>query len=160
MEVQRVNLENAKLLKELGFKEWCNYCYGTAVRHNGKNIDEDEEYELKAEGRESEIEYIEGGELYYFNWNNREEDANVWACPTQEQVLCWLRNKYRTHIVGIPYITTEGQLWLSEVFEYNETSWRKGLITMVCETYEEAIEKGISKTLNYLKKKKKEDETL
>ena len=34
------------------------------------------------------------------------------------------------------------------------------LTTMVCETYEEAIEKGINKTVNYLKEKEKEDETL
>lgn len=154
MEVQRVNLENAKLLKELGFREWCNCCYGTAVRHNGENIDEDEEYELKADGRENEIEYIEGGELYHINCNNHKEDVNVWACPTQEQVLQWLRNKYRTHIVGIPYITIEGQLWLSEVYEYNETSWRKGLTTMVCETCEEAIEKGITKVLLKIKENK------
>ena len=55
------------------------------------------------------------------------------------------------HITAMPYITVEGCLWLSEVYTYNNVMYNKlPLTTMVCETYEEAIEKGIFKLLNYL----------
>ena len=48
---RRCSYEVAKLLKEKGFRECCRCCYGTTVRHNGEDIDEDEEFELKSEGR-------------------------------------------------------------------------------------------------------------
>lgn len=86
-----VSFEVAKLLKEKGFKEWCRCCYGVAVLHNGEDISFDEECELKDEGRENEIEYVEGGTFYYFNCNNGDEDTNVWAAPTLQMAMKWLR---------------------------------------------------------------------
>ena len=109
MKEDLVSLEVAKLLKEKGFKEWCSYLYGTAVRHNGKDIDEDEEYELEAEGRGDEIEYVEGGNLYHFNCNNDKEDVNVWACPTQSLAMKWLREVHNLCIE--PYRTASGYLF-------------------------------------------------
>jgi len=84
--------EVSKLLKERGFNEWCNRCYGISVRHNGVEIDEDEEYELKSAGRENEIEYIDGGHLYIMNSNNIEFEG-VYACPTHQFAMAWLREK-------------------------------------------------------------------
>lgn len=94
-----VSFETAKLLKEKGFKEWCSHCYCTDVRHNGESISFDEELDLKDEGRESEIEYIDGGCLDNFGCSNEDYvDENVYAAPTLALAMKWLRNEKSTHI--------------------------------------------------------------
>ena len=100
--------EVARLLKEKGFRENCRYCYGTAVRHNGEDIDEDEEFELKSEGRADEIEYIKGGilhNLYYDNGKSFGKD--VYATSTHQMACDWLRKAYNIHI-GINPISGKG----------------------------------------------------
>ena len=157
-----VSSKTAKDLKDFGFDIICPNCYGVAVMHNSEYLGCDEEYELRAEGRGDEIEYVEYGMLYHM-WfkNNEKEDHNVCAAPDIETVRKWFRDKYSIHITAMPYITVEGCFWLSEVYTYNDVMYNKlPLTTMVCETYEEAIEKGINKTVNYLKEKEKENETL
>lgn len=96
-----VSFETAKLLKERGFKEWCEHCYGVDVRHKGTSISFDEEYELKSAGLEDEIEYVEGGYLYNFGCDNRKEDAKVWAAPTLSLAMKWLRKEHNIHIAVI-----------------------------------------------------------
>lgn len=162
MEINIVTFETAKSLKDFGFDIICPKCFGIAVMHNGEYLGCDEEYELRAEGRGDEIEYIDGGRLYDM-WfiNTDKEHNNVYAAPDIETVRKWFRDKYKLHITAMPYITVEGCFWLSDVYTFNDEMYNKlPLTTMVCETYEEAIEKGINKTLNYLKEKEKEDETL
>ena len=105
-----VSFEVAKLLKEKGFKEWCRCCYGVAVLHNGEDISFDEECELKDEGRGNEIEYVEGGTFYYFNCNNGDEDTNVWAAPTLQMAMKWLREVHNLHIEV--YRTACGYLYI------------------------------------------------
>lgn len=162
MEISVVTFETAKFLKDFGFDIICPKCYGVAVMHNGEYLGCDEEYELRAEGRGNEIEYIDGGMLYDMWFKNTDKKHyNVYAAPDIETVRKWFRDKYNLHITAMPYITVEGRFWLSEVYSYNDVMYNKlPLTTMVCETYEEAIEKGINKTVNYLKEKEKEDETL
>ena len=157
-----VSSKTAKELKDFGFDIICPNCYGVAVMHNGEYLGCDEEYELRAEGRGDEIEYIDYGMLYNMWFKNSDkEDHDVCAAPDIEIVRKWFRDKYSIHITAMPYITVEGCFWLSEVYDYNDVMYNKlPLTTMVCETYEEAIEKGIIKTVNYLKDKEKEDETL
>lgn len=94
--------EVSRLLKEKGFREWCRYCYGTAVRHNGADIDEDEEFELKSDGKANEIEYIKGGilhNLYYDNNGKFGEDAC--AAPTHQMACDWLREVHKIRITII-----------------------------------------------------------
>ena len=86
-----VSFEIAKLLKEKGFKKWCNKCYGTAVCHKGVPISFDEECELESEGLGDEIEYIEGGCLYNLGCNNSEEETNLWAAPILWMAIKWIR---------------------------------------------------------------------
>lgn len=93
-----VSFETAKLLKEKGFNHWCYKSYGTAVYHNGTPISFDEECDLKSEGLENEIEYVEGGYLYDFGCDNRKKDEKVWAAPTLQRAMKWLREKYNIHI--------------------------------------------------------------
>ena len=91
------SFEVSKLLKEKGFKEMCGMCYGISVRHNGEEIDEDEEYELKCEGRGNEIEYVEGGHLFDMYDDNSFSDS-VYACPTQQRAMSWLREEQNLFI--------------------------------------------------------------
>lgn len=89
--------EVSKLLKEKGFKEMCSRCWGISVRHNGKEIDEDEEYDLKSKGKENEIEYVDGGCLYNMNDDNSLSPF-VYACPTQQSAIDWLSATYHIEI--------------------------------------------------------------
>ena len=93
-----VSFEIAKLLKEKGFKMWCYKSYGTAVYHKGVPISFDEECDLKDEGLEDEIEYVEGGCLYDFGCDNRKEDAKVYAAPTLQRAMKWLREVHNLFI--------------------------------------------------------------
>ena len=87
------------------------------------------------------------------------EDHNVCAAPDIETVRKWFRDEYSIHITAMPYITVEGCMWMADVYTFSNEMYDKlPLTTMVCKTYEEAIEKGISKTVNYLKEK--ENQTL
>lgn len=92
-----VSFETAKLLKEKGFKTWCYKSYGTAVYHKGVPISFDEECELKDKGLENEIEYVEGGYLYDFGYDNKKEDAKVYASPTLQMAMKWLRELHNLH---------------------------------------------------------------
>ena len=106
-----VSFEIAKLLKEKGFKNWCYRCYGTAVCHKGVPISFDEECDLKDEGREDEIEYIEGGCLYDFGCDNRKEDENLYAAPTHQRAIKWIEEVH--HILVI----------VDYIYECTSTSW-------------------------------------
>ncbi len=90
-----VSFEVAKLLKEKGFKHWCYKCYGDAVYHKGVPISFDEECDLKSEGLENEIEYVEGGYLYDYGCDNRKKEAKVWAAPTLWEAMKWLREVHQ-----------------------------------------------------------------
>jgi len=150
-----VPFEIAKLLKEKGFKEWCRCCYGVAVLHNGEDISFDEECDLKDEGRENEIEYVEGGTFYYLNCNNGDEDTNVWAAPTLQMTMKWLR-KVHNLAIGAS-ITVDG--WRSRVSRIKLDS--EGFIVDIidgiddgnipnCDTYEQACEAAIKYCLENL----------
>lgn len=145
-----ISFETAKLLKEKGFGEWCSKCYGVAVLHNGAEISFDEECELKDEGRENEIEYVEGGRLYDCGCNNHEKDVKVWAAPTLWAVMKWLRELHRLCVVAKPYITEEGIFYLFEIKEMNKDSVVNKKTKTGFDTYEEACEAAIKYCLENL----------
>lgn len=157
-----VSSKTAKDLKDFGFDIICPNCYGVAVMHNGEYLGCDEEYELRAEGRGDEIEYVEYGMLYHM-WfkNNEKEDHNVCAAPDIETVRKWFRDEYSIHITAMPYITVEGCMWMADVYTFSDEMYDKlPLTTMVCKSYEEAIEKEISKLINYLKENEKNNNNI
>lgn len=156
-----VSYEVAKLLKEKGFVEMCPSSYGTAYLHNGKPIDEDEQYELESEGKENEIEKVEGGAIFDF-WNSNKENeyGNIVSRPTLTVVTKWLRNVHKMHIEIritnhsissliniIKYywvvFNTEDCKWMAESTLYNPKAF---------DTVEEAYENGIEYTLKNLLK--------
>ena len=150
-----VSYETAKLLKEKGFNEWCSKCYGVAVRHNGEDISFDEECDLKDEGRENEIEYIEGGRLYDCGCNNHEKDVNVWAAPTLWIVMKWLREVKHYYIqVMLDGWACGGHLGYYVVIQKTDSDFEMMLQDAVdevfYETYEQAAEAAIKYCLESL----------
>lgn len=119
-----VSLETAKLLKEKGFKEWCRYCYGLDVRHNGEPIDVDEEYELKDAGRENEIEYVDGGRMYDYGSGNF-NPGSPYAAPSLYVAMKWLREEKGIAVIPIlsSVLDNEKFLWDIKIVvaETNET---------------------------------------
>ena len=106
-----VSFETAKLLKEKGFNLWCYKCYGDAVYHKGIPISFDEECELKDEGLEDEIEYVEVWCLYDFGCDNRKEDVKVYAAPTLQRAIKWLEEVHHILVVA------------DYIYECTDTSW-------------------------------------
>lgn len=94
-----VSLKTAKLLKEKGFRQWCHKSYGTAAYHKGVPISFDEECDLKDAGLEDEIEYVEGGFCYDYSYANNKKDTDIWAAPTFQTVMRWLREIHHIFLV-------------------------------------------------------------
>ena len=114
-----VSFEVAKLLKERGFNKWCWCCYGIDVRHNGESIDEDEEFELRDEGREDELEYVEGGKLYDFGCDNK-HIGSPYAAPTIRVALKWIQDTHNIIIVADYEYECTDTSWYFKVYRLGE----------------------------------------
>lgn len=97
------------LLKKLGFKEPCDYLYTTAIRHNGEDLDSDEEYELKAEGHGDEIEYVPGGWLEeHYNRNDFDYFSDeTCSAPWLHDVVDWFEKEHNLIINAEPFVSVE-----------------------------------------------------
>lgn len=148
-----VSFEIAKLLKDKGFSEWCSKCYGVAVLHNGADISFDEECELKDEGKKNEIEYIEGGRLYNYGYNNRDKDTMIWAAPTLWVAMKWLREVHDLHIIAYPWKADREERathWCCQVYKsFNLLGYEK-YTNETLKSYEEACEAAIKYCLENL----------
>lgn len=80
-------------LKEEGYEDGCEFFWGIDIRHNGEYLGSDEEFELRCEGREDEIEYIHGGRLeHHWNYNcDFSDDNESCSAPDVYDVIDWLR---------------------------------------------------------------------
>lgn len=107
-----VSSETAKLLKEKGFREWCSYCYGLDVRYKGKSIDQDEEFELKEQGCENELEYVDGGRFYDFGCDNRKE-GSPYAAPSLYVAMKWLMEEHNLFIGIHPRLSITDYYWIT-----------------------------------------------
>ena len=162
-----VSFETAKLLKEKGFKHWCYKSYGDAVYYKGVPISFDEECDLKSEGLENEIEYVEGGYLYDFGCDNNKKDAKVWAAPTLQMAMKWLREVHHLQICISSYSDRWGEYVHGWQFLIKKLTFSEGLgwnwddsldaITdkkmsddITYATYEETCESGINYCLENL----------
>jgi len=148
IEEDYVSFEVAKLLKEKGFNHWCYKSYGTAVYHKGIPISFDEECDLKSEGLEDEIEYVEGGYLYDFGCDNRKKDAKVWAAPTLQMAMKWLRETFEIHCqIDCPIAASN---WVYGIRDLYKDEWVTLRNMGDYETYEEACEAAIKYVLENL----------
>lgn len=104
MEVEICDYELSLKLKKVGYNEWCRQYWCTSVRHNGEELGCDEEYELKAEGKGDEIEYIPGGKVQS-HWNkNVDDDGGTYnedtcSAPLINDVIDWLEEKKGIFVV-------------------------------------------------------------
>ena len=153
-----VSLETAKLLKEAGFKWGCDYMYGLAVRHNGKEIDEDEEYELKSRGKADEIEYVDGGEVYRLYYDNT-EDYNGYARPTLSMAQKWLREEKEIYAEAYISESHHAVVWMASVYQWEKRPLGRelrdkclctGIGPVYFDTYEQALEESVKKCLTLL----------
>lgn len=145
-----VSFETAKLLKEKGFDEFCRTSYGPSYLHNGVEIDEDEEFELKCEGKENEIEIEEGGTVYAF-WNqNHSNDEHVYSRPTLAFVMQWLREVYNLHIsIDVHFLHFANKLgWMYIINRFDSTGVE--YVGSDGDTYEQACEAAIKYCLENL----------
>ena len=149
-----VSFEVAKLLKEKGFTEMCSRCYGISVRHNGKDIDEDEEYELKSNGKGNEIEYVDGGQPYCMHDNNS-FSSSVYAAPTLQMAMKWLRKVHKIFIAIniIPHttVTMEQKYYFFKLFKDRRPyNFPLDYSVKYYPSYEEAIEAALKYSLKNL----------
>jgi len=150
-----VSLEVAKLLKEAGFDWGCDFFYGLDVRYRGKSIGEDEEYELKAKGKGSKIEYVDGGIVYNFYHSNKEgEDYGGYSRPTLDVAQRWLREVKRINI-EILYLFEPCNHYFARACYLDTNTPLYIPNPPKSKIYEEVQEAGIKKALELILEKRK-----
>lgn len=147
-----VSSEVAIMLKDMGFNDICGFFYSTATKHNGNYIDFDEECELKAEGRENEIERVPFGKISQFTCINKTLDTEyAVACPDIYQVMDWFRTKYNVYFTYDIFGSHLEPCFVVSVKKFND-----GLVESVCtltslSSYEETFNKAIKLAIEYVK---------
>ena len=141
-----VSFATAKKLKEKNFMELCDSLYSTAFLHNGQEIDEDDEFELRCDGRENEIEYVEGGTVFYHPFYNARygADGKEVARPTLYQAMNWFRNNHNMHIMIMCFGKSKWGYGISEVNSSETPKIELEMINDYQKTYEEACEAAIN----------------
>ena len=124
IEEQFVSFETAKLLKEAGFNEPCHDSYDNV-----------------------------GG----FRWFKiGESTPKGWVpCPTQALAARWLREKHRI-VVDVTFIppSVNGDVWQYFIGEMDDMAWEGDFepSDRRYKTYEEALEEGLKRSLELIKK--------
>lgn len=131
-------------LKEAGYDDGCECFWATDIRHNGEYLGCDEEYELRAEGRGDEIEYIPGGRLtQHWNYNDDfSDDEETCSAPDIYDAIEWLR-VYRGIIVETNFSLGDNR------FRYTITVRSENKVIHSDESWEEPIW-AIKNALMYL----------
>ena len=143
-----VSFEIAKLLKEKGFREWCDMCYSPSLYYNGDILDVDEESELKASGEWDETKARWIHTLYSFNCNN-EQYEGVYAAPTLQMAMKWLREVHNI-FVNIDYSHICEQFKYTICLKDSSLRERDAHVDYIYKTYEEACEAAIKYCLEFL----------
>ena len=107
-------------LKKAGYKEWCRQGWGLDIRHNGQHLGSDEEYELKAEGKGDEIEYIPGGAIFEGWCNNSAEwwDEDTCSAPLINDVIDWLETEKGILVVPELRSGISSYVWRCSIFTF------------------------------------------
>lgn len=119
-----VSLEVAKLLKDKGFNEYCEW----AIDDKGEMYDLDEFAELSR--------------------LNTLHPAGFYSMPTQTLAQKWLRDTQRV-IVLVDYDSTDTEYWCN--ITYMDSSRKEAFTTgLSCDTYESALEEGLKQALKLI----------
>lgn len=153
------SLDNAKLLKEAGFDEITKTMYCTDVRYKGKSISFEEELDLKAKGKENEIEHVKFGKTLWIT-NKNGEYADTYSAPTIEEAIDWIRRTFDIYITVVPEFNhlKKCSKYVENVyyFEKSMQDYAKLLTPKYFNSFEECNQYAINKTLEYLKTFKNE----
>ena len=143
-------------LKKRGFDVWCNKFYGPYPHHNGEPLGEDEEYELRAEGRGKEIT----SEIILQTWTSRNSmmfNKKSCSCPDINVVLDWILENWNTHIIVKPYWQENHELsWYCDIYYINKNDNKHDYIQLMntitkCDSKYHAYAEGIRWTLDNYK---------
>ena len=158
---QVVSYESAMMLRKLGFKIWCEYLYTEFPYHNDEPLFEDEEFELKAAGKESEIEWRT---IVYKMTNSNSVDFTVGdkgcSAPEISVVLEWLRLNHNMIITYEPVqeIETSKIKWASRVITIKHNNqMTKTMLGNLHNSLSEALEENIKIVLTILLQLKKDE---
>lgn len=125
MKDEIVSFEVAKLAKEKGFDEACEYGF---------------------------IIYRDGSYVDHQDWGKRgnrnsHHDSTCAAAPTQSLLQRWLREKYDIQIE----IQWDSVTYGYKVWHPDETNWTERTFTYMMHTYEQALEQALIKGLKLIK---------
>lgn len=118
-----ISFETAKLLKENGFNEKCEYCY---VYFDDNDI---RFFELKPYKRAQDLA------------------ENCYPCVTQQSAMAWLRKK-NIFIDIDTIITTDKKVYFSASVGTIENGWST-IAELLVETYEVAVEMALKHCYKY-----------
>lgn len=122
MDKSYVTLEIAKLLKEKGFNEWCEWVYEDhGATHS--TIDAD-----------------------FVGHSNSNLESNQYAIPFQSQAQTWLRNR-KNVIVIVDYDIVYSKKWDYEI--WYDGALRVSSFERY-DSYEEALEKGLKEAIDFI----------
>jgi len=110
-----VGLDTAKILKKLGFNMICDACWSMYPHFKGEPLGNDEEYELRSEGRDNEITYEPYCECGINTNNAMWKNEDIWACPKIDTVVDWLYHTFDIYVNTKPYMSSVIQ-WVGEIY--------------------------------------------
>lgn len=138
IEEQFVSFETAKMLKEAGFNAPCKGVYIT---------DRTGYYEFR--------EYDNKQTKDDLCWDTEDGFQYEYLAPTQALAARWLREVHRI-VVDATFIppSTDGNAWRYFIGEMDDMVWNGDYVPSdeFYETYEEALEAGLQKTIKLIKK--------
>ena len=132
------SFEIAKLLKEKGFDGACNRVYqGPKLKYTTLDISP-----LMCLGG---LGGFDPKQLYV---TNSELGDIVYAAPTHQMALAWLRTKHIVIVIGPIYFSVDGTCFSWEVVIFKDGAYDKVMVDY--HTYEDAVEAAIKYCLEKL----------
>lgn len=149
------SLNTSKGLKAIEFNKVVGQAYTTDFRHKGKHISFEKELDLKAEGKENEIEEVPFGNLVFIN--NRNSDHDEWTCsaPLIYEATTWLKEQRNIIISVEPKfdIASSTTIYLGKAyyFDTSEKAYKELSINNTFKSMEKAIDFAILCAVEHIK---------
>ena len=152
-----VSYNTAQLLKDLGYNVWSEFMYTEYPFYDGKPIDEDEEFELKFQGKESEIKYRTI--LYKMDNRNKENGGDNCSAPELFDVIEWLRLNFGIVVAYEPIISDGKIKWASRIIKTTNNTIIKTMAGNPSNELEHALDYNVRIVLLELKKDERKRQT-